>query len=142
MASSALKEWSAHYNAIAQDRQLSSSVLTERMPSIDSLQEIRQHQQKIFVCLEQLTRIISEADQQKGRATVEQRSQELNGQPRDYEEDTPMNHVEEPKSNSFTSEAKKRRGVSFHVITRYSLYLVESLLIIIILESCSSRKVS
>ncbi|POS84477.1 hypothetical protein EPUL_005352, partial [Erysiphe pulchra] len=110
MASSALKEWSAHYNAIAQDRQLSSSALTERMPSIDSLKEIRQHQQKIYVCLEQLTRIISEADQQKGRSTVEQRSQEVNGQPKEYDEDTTMSHVEEPKSNGFTSEAKKRRG--------------------------------
>lgn len=110
MASSALKEWSAHYNSIAQDRQLSSCALTERMPSIESLKEIRQYQQKIYICLEQLTRIVSEADQQKLRTTVEQRPIEKNSQARDYDEDVTMNHVEEPKSIGLTTEAKKRRG--------------------------------
>lgn len=94
------------------------SVISDRMPSMDSIKDIRRHQQKIFNCLEHLTRIINEAQQQNERAVVEQRSQVQNNQPVDYEDDATAIYIDETKNQSFVSEAKKRRGVS-HFVCSY-----------------------
>lgn len=111
ISSSALQEWSAHYNAIAQDKKCPMSVLSERMPSIDSIKNIRKHQQKIYNCLEQLTRIINEVHQQSSRGTVDQHSQDPSIRSGDKEEEPIVSYViEESKEHGNTSEAKKRRG--------------------------------
>ncbi|SZF02623.1 unnamed protein product [Blumeria hordei] len=110
ISSSALQEWSAHYNALAQDQQRSVSVLSDRMPTMDSIKDIRRHQEKIFNCLEHMTRIINDANQQNERATVEQRAPDIATRTLDYDDDLSSAHADEAKTHSYCSDAKKRRG--------------------------------
>lgn len=110
ISSCALQEWSAHYNALAQDHQRSLSVLSDRLPTMDSIKDIRRHQEKIFNCLEHMTRIINDANQQSERVTVEQRAPDLVTRPLDYDDDLSSAHADEVKAHAFASDAKKRRG--------------------------------
>ncbi|KAI1002193.1 hypothetical protein K3495_g6009 [Podosphaera aphanis] len=109
-SSSALQEWSATYDAIAMSKQPHVNAVWDRMPSLDSILEMKKHQEKISSCLEHMRRIIKEAKQQIERSVVEQRSQDLNSRSTDYDEETTSIYNDDSKNHSYSSEAKKRRG--------------------------------
>lgn len=81
------------------------------MPDMITVKNMKRHQEKIFTCLEAMTRIINEAQEQSDRAMMEQQSQGHGGRPGDYDDEMSM-YGDDMKNNGFTSEGKKRRGVS------------------------------
>jgi hypothetical protein len=105
IASTALQEWSAHYNAIAQEQQRNHNTLPDRMPSMDSVEEMMRHQVNICTALQRMQSIIHE------QATIDQRMREQGNRPGEYEDEMGM-YGDDMKNHGYTSEGKKRRGVS------------------------------
>ncbi|RFU31322.1 hypothetical protein B7463_g5006, partial [Scytalidium lignicola] len=108
VASSTLQEWSRHYNAIAQEQQRSHSTIPDRMPTLESCNEMLDLQEKIGQALERMRDMIY---QQEHAAIADQRMREQGGKgPADY--DPEMNvYGDDMKIHSFPgSDGKKRRG--------------------------------
>jgi hypothetical protein len=100
----ALQEWSAHYNAIAQEQQRSTATLPARMPTMDSVEEMMKHQLRISTALSRMQSIIHE------QATIDQRLREQGNRPGEYEDEISL-YGDDMKNHGYTSEGKKRRGV-------------------------------
>ncbi|KAH8801723.1 hypothetical protein F5884DRAFT_525743 [Xylogone sp. PMI_703] len=106
-ASSTLQEWSKHYNAIAQEQQRSHSTIPDRMPTLESCNEMLELQEKIGHALERMREMIY----QQEHAIADQRMREQGGKdPADY--DSEMNvYGDDIKIHPFPgSDGKKRRG--------------------------------
>ena len=117
MSSSALQEWSRHYNAIAQEQQRSVNVIPDRMPTLESCEDMMVHQGKILFALQRMKEII----QQQEHALMDQRMREQGGRvPGEYDDDMSM-YGDDMKNQGFgASDGKKRRGVCSHSLdSRY-----------------------
>jgi hypothetical protein len=100
--SGAIQEWSAHYNAIAQEQQRSANAIPDRMPTLDSLNEMISNQTRIGECLKRMQHMMLQETQYM-------RDQGARG-PGSYDEEMSM-YGDDMKSHGFGSEGKKRRGV-------------------------------
>jgi hypothetical protein len=106
--SAAIQEWSAHYNAIAQEQQRSVNAIPDRMPTLDSLNDMIVSQAKIGECLKRMQHMMLQ--QQKDlEETQYMRDQGARG-PGSYDEEMSM-YGDDIKNHGFGSEGKKRRGV-------------------------------
>ena len=106
VASSALQEWSRHYYQIAQEQQ---RVMPDRMPAMESCEEMLMHGQKIMMALQRMRENIHE---QEYAAQADLRLRD-NGTkvPGDYEDEMSI-YGDDMKDQGFGgSESKKRRGV-------------------------------
>jgi len=106
ISSSALQEWSAHYNAIAQEQQRSQNTLPDRMPTMESVDDMMRHQLKICTALQRMQSIILE------QASIDQRMREQGNRLAGEYEDEMSLYGDDMKNHGYTSEGKKRRGVS------------------------------
>jgi hypothetical protein len=108
MMSSAITEWSAHYNAIAQEQQRSANAIPDRMPTLESVNEMIISQAKIGECLKRMQHMILQ--QQKDiEETQYMRDQGARG-PGSYDDEMSL-YGDDLKNHGFSSEGKKRRGV-------------------------------
>jgi hypothetical protein len=106
--SAAIHEWSAHYNAIAREQQRSVNAIPDRMPTLDSLNDMIVSQAKIGECLKRMQHMMLQ--QQKDlEETQYMRDQGARG-PGSYDEEMSM-YGDDMKNHGFGSEGKKRRGV-------------------------------
>jgi hypothetical protein len=106
--STAIQDWSAHYNAIAQEQQRSANAIPDRMPTLDSLNEMITNQTRIGECLKRMQHMMLQ--QQKDiEETQYMRDQGVRG-PGSYDEEMSM-YGDDMKNHGFGSEGKKRRGV-------------------------------
>lgn len=106
--STAIQDWSAHYNAIAQEQQRSANAIPDRMPTLDSLNEMLANQTRIGECLKRMQHMMLQ--QQKDiEETQYMRDQGARG-PGSYDEEMSM-YGDDMKNHGFGSEGKKRRGV-------------------------------
>lgn len=104
-SSSALQEWSQHYNAIAQEQQRSTNTLPDRMPAKESVDDMMKYQERILVALQRMQSIISE------QASIDQRLRDQSSRAGgDYEDEMSI-YGDDLKNHGYTSEGKKRRGV-------------------------------
>ncbi|KUJ18008.1 uncharacterized protein LY89DRAFT_746068 [Mollisia scopiformis] len=106
ISSSALHEWSAHYNAIAQEQQRPVSSLPERMPTLESVEDMLRHSLKISNALSNMQNIIR--DQQDSLREQRMRDQGVRG-PGEYEDEMSM-YGDDMKNHGYGSEGRKRRG--------------------------------
>lgn len=105
--SAQIHEWSAHYNAIAQEQQRSVNAIPDRMPTLDSLNDMIVSQAKIGECLKRMQHMMLQ--QQKDlEETQYMRDQGARG-PGSYDEEMSM-YGDDMKNHGFGSEGKKRRG--------------------------------
>jgi hypothetical protein len=111
VSSSALQEWSRHYNAIAQEQQRSVNVIPDRMPTLDSCEDMMVHQGKILFALQRMKEII----QQQEHALMDQQMREQGGRgPGEYDDEMSI-YGDEMKNQGFgATDGKKRRGVRSH----------------------------
>lgn len=72
---------------------------------MDSVEEMMKHQFRICGALQRMQAIIQE------QATIDQRLQEQGNRPGEYEDEMSM-YGDDMKNHGYTSEGKKRRGVS------------------------------
>ncbi|KAL2071160.1 hypothetical protein VTL71DRAFT_12395 [Oculimacula yallundae] len=103
--SSAVQMWSAHFNAIAQEQQQATNIIPDRMPTLESVDEMLRYNEQIAVDLSEMKSIIYEQAQH----TAHQRMREQGGRgAADYDDD---GMYDDMKSNGgYGSENKKRRG--------------------------------
>ena len=103
-SSEALRIWSHHFHAIAQEQQRSVNAIPDRMPTLDSCKEMIEHNHKIFNALRRMEDVLLQE-----HALADQRMRERAG--REYDDDMSL-YGDDMKSQGFgVSEAKKRRGV-------------------------------
>lgn len=94
MQSSALQGWSAHYNAIAQEQPRSTNTIPDRMPTLESVNDMIARQAEIGGRLRRIQKNIIESQGTRG--------------PGSYDEDMSM-YGDAP--HGFGVEGKKRQGV-------------------------------
>ncbi|KAK2625869.1 hypothetical protein QTJ16_005181 [Diplocarpon rosae] len=99
--SSMIANWSAHYNAILSEQQPSHNLVPDRMPSMESVDDMIRHQEKLAGALQQMKAMIYEQAQN----TAHQRMREQSARD-DYE----MGMYEDDMKSHYGSESKKRRG--------------------------------
>ncbi|KAK0103945.1 hypothetical protein ONS96_005051 [Cadophora gregata f. sp. sojae] len=100
-----IQNWSAHYNAIAQEQQQSVNIIPDRMPTLDSVDEMIRHNESITNLLQEMKAMIYEQAQH----TAHQRMREQGGRgPGDYDEDGMYDDMK--SHNGYGPESKKRRG--------------------------------
>jgi len=105
-ASSALQEWSGHYNAIAQEQQRH---IPDRMPTVESCDEMISQNIKIQHALERMKETIHQ--QQYAVAADMQQRHHGGKRPADYDDEMSMYGEDNMKNQIFgPSESKKRRG--------------------------------
>ncbi|KAK6583035.1 hypothetical protein PZA11_004111 [Diplocarpon coronariae] len=103
--SSMIANWSAHYNAILSEQQPSShSRVPDRMPSMESVDDMIRHQEKLAGALQQMKAMIYE--QAQNTANQRLREQGARGLGDDYE----LGMYEDDMKSHYGSESKKRRG--------------------------------
>ncbi|KAH7351230.1 hypothetical protein BKA65DRAFT_583563 [Rhexocercosporidium sp. MPI-PUGE-AT-0058] len=103
--SSAIQMWSAHYNAIAQEQQQSVNTIPDRMPTMESVDEMIRHNEAMARDLQEMKAMIFEQAQH----TAHQRMREQGGRgPGDYDEDGMYDDMK--SHGGYGSESKKRRG--------------------------------
>jgi hypothetical protein len=106
VASSALQEWSHHYHQIAQEQQ---RPIPDRMPTMDSCDDMLMHGQKIMMALQRMKETIHQQEY-AAQADLRMRDHGPKG-PGDYDDDMSM-YGDDMKNQGFGgSESKKRRGV-------------------------------
>ncbi|CZT11160.1 uncharacterized protein RAG0_15400 [Rhynchosporium agropyri] len=103
--STAIQMWSAHYNAIAQEQQQVTNIIPDRMPTLDSVNEMLRCNEEMTGYLSEMKAIIYEQAQH----TANQRMREQGGRGAgDYDEE---GWNDDMKSNGGYGEGnKKRRG--------------------------------
>ena len=108
MQSNMIQEWSAHYNAIASEQQRSTNAVPDRMPTIESVNDMIASQAKIGDCLKRMQHMILQ--QQKDIEESQNLRYEGARGPGSYDEEMSM-YGDDMKNHGFGVEGKKRRGV-------------------------------
>lgn len=102
--SSNIATWSAHYNAILGEQQPSASLVPDRMPNLESIDDMIRTQDALSNALQEMRGVIFEQAQN----TAQQRMHMMRP-PGEYDEDVMFG--DEMKGHAYGSESKKRRGV-------------------------------
>jgi len=103
-----IQEWAAHYNAIAQEQQRSVNAIPDRMPTLDSLNEMISNQTRIGECLKNMQHMMLQ-QRKDMEETQYMREQGARG-PGSYDDEMSM-YGDDMKNHGFGAEGKKRRGV-------------------------------
>jgi hypothetical protein len=106
--SASIQEWSSHYNAIAQEQQRSANAIPDRMPTLESLNEMITNQARIGECLKNMQHMMIQ-QRKDMEETQYMREQGARG-PGSYDEEMSM-YGDDLKNHGFGVEGKKRRGV-------------------------------
>ncbi|KAE9375196.1 hypothetical protein N431DRAFT_334431, partial [Stipitochalara longipes BDJ] len=107
LMSTSISEWSQHYNAIAQEQQRSANAIPDRMPSLESLNEMISNQTRIGECLKNMQHMMIQ-QRKDMEETQYMREQGVRG-PGSYDEEMSM-YGDDMKNHGFGPEGKKRRG--------------------------------
>jgi hypothetical protein len=109
--SASIQEWSSHYNAIAQEQQRSANAIPDRMPTLESLNEMITNQARIGECLKNMQHLMIQQrkDMEETQYMRDMREQGSRG-PGSYDEEMSM-YGDDLKNHGFGAEGKKRRGV-------------------------------
>ncbi|KAG4412836.1 hypothetical protein IFR04_014020 [Cadophora malorum] len=103
--SGTIQNWSAHYNAIAQEQQQSVNIIPDRMPTLESVDEMIRHNESITNYLQEMKAMIYEQAQH----TAHQRMREQGGRgPGEYDDDGMYDEMK--GHGGYGPESKKRRG--------------------------------
>lgn len=110
VSSTALQDWSMHFHAITQEQQpRDPNGVPDRMPTLESCNEMLQKQDQIRLCLEKMRDLISQ--QHEHVAMMDQHMREHGGKGPGYYDDEMSMYGDEMKSQGFGGpESKKRRG--------------------------------
>ncbi|TVY54064.1 GATA zinc finger domain-containing protein, partial [Lachnellula suecica] len=110
VSSGALQAWSMHFHSIAQEQQpRDPNGVPDRMPTLESCNDMLQLQDKIRMDLEKLRDMISQ--EHENAALMDQRMREHGGKGPGYYEDEMSMYGEDMKSQGYGGpESKKRRG--------------------------------
>ncbi|KAF4628237.1 hypothetical protein G7Y89_g9919 [Cudoniella acicularis] len=111
VSSSALQNWSDHFHTITQEQQpRDPSGVPDRMPTLESCNEMLQHQDKIRLYLEKMRDMISQ--QHEHVAMMDQHMREHGGKGPGFYDDEMSMYGEDLKNQGYGGpESKKRRGV-------------------------------
>jgi hypothetical protein len=111
VSSGCIQTWSQHFHTITQEQQpRDRTAVPDRMPTLESCNEMLQNQEQIRVCLEKMRDMISQQDEQA--AVMDQQNREHGGKGSGYYDDDMSMYNDDLKNQGFGGpENKKRRGV-------------------------------
>ncbi|CAG8953404.1 hypothetical protein HYFRA_00010152 [Hymenoscyphus fraxineus] len=109
VSSGALQSWSNHFHTITQEQQpRDPNGVPDRMPTLENVNEMLQHQDKIRMYLERMRDMISQ--QNEHAAMMDQHMREHGGKGPGYYDSEMSVYGDDLKSQGFGPESKKRRG--------------------------------
>jgi hypothetical protein len=111
VSSGCIQTWAQHFHTITQEQQpRDSTTVPDRMPTLESCNEMLQNQDKIRVFLEKMRDMISQQHEQA--AMIDQQNREHGVRGPGYYDDEMSMYNDDLKNQGFGGqENKKRRGV-------------------------------